>query len=294
MVRALKTVFTGKRLKDEEDLKKHRRTVERLSTVAVPVKKVNIETFYTGTIECESVTPKQGYDESHVIFYIHGGGFICGGIAYARILAAKLAIATGYRTVSFAYRLAPEHPYPAAMEDALAVWEQLMTDGCSPERMLIAGDSAGGNMALCIVRHFIATGQGVPRELLLFSPWTDMTATAGSYEEYGDSDPMLTKEYVQYAVRAYIPEGEDVRDERFSPLNGSFEGFPPVYIMAGRNGILLDDSVRLQERINGCGGRAVLDLEEKGWHVYQQMPFPIANRAMERLAGYVKDEINGK
>ncbi len=272
------------------NIRKRRLSVERLSRLAVPRKKVRIRSFSVGEIACERIRPGAGHDPDHSILYIHGGGFFSGGIVYARILAAKLALATGFTVYSFVYRLAPEHPYPAALEDSFALWDHLAKKGIESCKIWIAGDSAGGNLALCMVQDLIEKKRPVPAGLLLFSPWTDMTATAGSYEKNAKTDPILTRAYVKNASRAYIAGQGRADDRIFSPLFGSFEGFPAVYIMAGRNEILLDDSLRLKDRITAAGGRAVLDIEEKGWHVYQQMPLPIADRAMERLSKFVKSE----
>ena len=121
-----------------------------------------------------------------------------------------------------------------------------------------------------------------------------MTQTAGSYDTNEEYDPILTRQYVNDAAKVYIDGTGDAADKRFSPLFGELGGLPPVYIMAGRNEILLDDSVRLFDGITKLGGKAQLDIEENGWHVYQQMPVPIATRAMKRLAAYVSDQIYGE
>ena len=203
-----------------------------------------------------------------------------------------MAHATGFTTYSFAYRLAPEHPYPAALEDGRAVWDYL-TGLYRADHILLAGDSAGGNLALCLTQQLIRENKPEPRELLLFSPWADMTGTAPSYEENKESDPILTKEFVMGAARSYI-EDRYAEDPAFSPLFGDFAGFPTTYIMAGKNGILLDDSIRLKEKIEEAGGNVWLDIEEKGWHVYQQMPISMAKRAMIRLSEHVSKEIYKK
>ena len=247
----------------------------------------------TGKIPCEEIRPVKSYDPGYVILYCHGGGYICGGLGYAGNLAAKLALATGFRVYSFAYRLAPEHPYPAASEDAAAMWKYITENVADAEHVLLAGDSAGGNMALCLTQKLISEGSLTPRELLLFSPWTDMTCTSESYEANRDIDPILTKEFVMNSAKAYIGENNPA-DPAFSPLFGDFKNFPPVYIMAGRNGILIDDSIKLKERIERAGGTAELDIEEKGWHVYQHMPGALTRRAMKRLASHVSQEIHGK
>ena len=181
---------------------------------------------------------------------------------------------------------------PAALEDAVNVWEYLTKDMFAADHVLVGGDSAGGNLALCLTQKLAAEGKALPRQLLLFSPWTDMTGTAPAYEKHKKDDPILSAEFVMDAAKAYILDA-DPTDPRFSPLFGDFTNFPPTYIMAGRNGILVDDSIRLKERIEACGSKAVLDIEEKGWHVYPQMPLPMARKAMERLSAYVTEEIYG-
>ena len=293
-VKTLKTVnfFAGKAC-TEEEIKRHRKLSDRACRLATPKGDVERRRFSIGSIPCEENKPTSSFNPDYVMLYCHGGGYVSGGLDYAGNLSVKLAMATGFTVYSFAYRLAPEHPYPAAEEDANTVWDYIVKKVAEADHVLLAGDSAGGNMALCLTQRLIAEGKPGPRELLLFSPWTDMTGTSESYETYRDIDPILSKEFVMNSARAYIGE-KDPQDPAFSPLFGSFDHFPPVYIMAGRNGILLDDSIRLKERIEEAGGKAELDIEEKGWHVYQQMPGSMARKAMKRLSEHVSYEIYGK
>lgn len=277
----------------KEELARHRKLADWAGRLATPKDDVSRQRFRLEKLRCEEITPHFAHNPNYVILYCHGGGYVSGGLDYAGNLAVKLALSTGFTTYTFAYRLAPEHPYPEAMEDAMAMWEHITGNAATADHVLLAGDSAGGNMALCLTQQLIAKGQQPPRELLLFSPWTDMTCSSESYELNKETDPILTKEFVTDSVTAYIGD-RDPADAAYSPLLGSFDKFPPVYIMAGRNGILLDDSIRLKERIDDAGGTALLDIEEKGWHVYQQMPTAIAKEAMKRLAAHVSDEIYGK
>ena len=293
-VKTLKTLnFISGKSGSEADLMRHRKRAEWAGRLATPKGDVERRRFQIGEIPCEEFKPSSERASEYVILYCHGGGYVSGGLDYAGNLSTKLAMATGFTVYSFAYRLAPEHPYPAAPEDAAAVWDYLMENIAAADHVLLAGDSAGGNMALCLTQRLISEGKPAPRELLLFSPWTDMTGSSESYVTNQDIDPILTKEFVMDSAKAYMGEN-DPMDPAFSPLFGSFENFPPVYIMAGRNGILLDDSVKLKERIDSSGGKAELDIEEKGWHVYQQMPGSMAKKAMKRLAEHVSDEIYGK
>ena len=275
-----------------EELKKHRKLAEWAGGIATPKGDVEITPFKVGKIRCEAVKPIFAHNPNYAILYAHGGGYVSGGLGYARILSAKMAAATGFTVYSFAYRLAPEHQYPAALEDGLAVWKYLTDNLFSADHILLAGDSAGGNLALCLVQKLISENKPVPKELLLFSPWTDMTGTAGSYEKNAEKDPILTKKFVMGAAHSYI-EDTDLANPAYSPLFGDFKGFPPVFIMAGRNGILLDDSIRLKDKIEEAGGKAWLDIEEKGWHVYQEMPIHMARQAMKRLSAHVSEEIYG-
>ena len=275
----------------EEDLKRQRSAMERAGKLAAPTSDVTVDEFKVKNIACEWVRPDFAHNPQYVILYAHGGGYTCGGLGYARILAAKLAVATGFSVVSFEYRLAPEHKYPAPLEDGMKIWNYLMDKGYSSDKVLLAGDSAGGNLVLCMTMKLIKEELLSPKGLILFSPWTDMTATAKSYEKYKEKDPILTKEYIEGVRDAFIGEDADYADSKYSPLYGDFTSFPPTLIMVGRNELLLDDSVQLQKKIRNAGGEAIIDIEKDGWHVYQQMPLPIATRAMKRVADYVSNLI---
>ena len=294
LMKALKAVnsITGKSV-TEEDLKRQRAGMEMAGRLAAPTSDVTVDSFLIGDISCEWVKPDFAHNPQYVILYAHGGGYTCGGLSYARILAAKLAVATGFSVVSFEYRLAPEHKYPSALLDGLSVWNYLMDKGYGAKQVLFAGDSAGGNLVLCMTRSLMKEKQLSPKCLILFSPWTDMSACSDSYDTYKDKDPILTKDYVIGVREAYIGTDANPEEEIYSPLNGDFKGFPPTLIMVGKNEILLDDSVRLQKKINKAGGKAIIDIEKDGWHVYQQMPLPVAGRSMKRLAKYVSEVIYG-
>ncbi|MCR4688922.1 MAG: alpha/beta hydrolase [Saccharofermentans sp.] len=290
-VKTLKTVnFISGTASSEEEIKRHRKLTDWAGRLATPLGDYERRQFEVGSIPCEEFILSEISDPDYAVLYCHGGGYVSGGLDYAANLAVKLAMATGFKTYSFAYRLAPEDPYPAASDDAYAVWNYLASN---EKNIVLAGDSAGGNMALCLTQSLIAEGRPAPRLLLLFSPWTDMTITAGSYEENKDIDPILTKEAVQNSAKAYLGD-RDPADPAFSPLFGSFEGFPPVCIMVGRNEILIDDSIRLKDKLEEAGIPASLDIEEKGWHVYQQTPTALSRKAMKRLGEYVSCEIDGK
>ncbi len=294
LMKALKAVNSiGGNSLTEEDLRKQRSNMELAGKLAAPTGGVRVEEFSIDNVFCEWVTPDLAHNPTYIILYAHGGGYTCGGLAYARILAAKLAVSTGFSVVSFEYRLAPENQYPAALEDGVKVWNYLMDKGYGAKNVLCAGDSAGGNLVLCLTQKLSSEGKMTPRCLLLFSPWTDMSGTSDSYALYKDKDPILTKEYVMGVRDAYIGLGVDASASIYSPLNGDVKDFPPTLIMVGKNEILFDDSMKLHKKIRKAGIKTEIDIEKGGWHVYQQMPLPIAGRAMKRLSDFVSSEIYG-
>ncbi len=292
LMKALKAVnsITGKSLTDE-DLRRQRQAMELAGKLAAPTGGVTLESFSVEHIPCEWVRPELAHNPTYVILYAHGGGYTCGGLAYARILAAKLALATGFSVVSYEYRLAPENKFPAALEDGIEVWNYLLDKGFDSNHIIVAGDSAGGHLSVCMTQQFLLEGRKPPRMLLLFSPWTDMTAKSKSYQQYDGKDPILTKHYVESVRDVVIGTDVEPADSIYSPLYGAFEHFPPALVQVGKTEILYEDSATLVKKINKVGGRAKLDVEQDGWHVYQQMPLPIASRAMKRLADYVSQEI---
>ena len=292
-MKALKAVnFISDGSVSGQKLMRHRAAMERAGRIA-PKGDVEISEFAVANIACEAIRPEYAHNPEYAVLFVHGGGYVCGGLSYAQILASKMAISTGFTTYTFDYRLAPEHPYPQALEDALAVWDHLTTGRYQPDHVIVAGESAGGNLAICLSQKLAEEKRQVPFRLILFSPWTDMTGTSGSYETNKEVDPILTKEYVLNAAKVYIGDAGDAKDPRFSPLFGDLGNLPETYIMVGRNEILLDDSVGLFDEITDQGGVAYLDIEESGWHVYQQMPVPIASRALKRMSAYISSQVYG-
>ena len=219
---------------------------------------------------------------------IAGGGYTCGQLGYARILASKLALATGFDVLSFEYRLAPEHPFPAAIEDAVAMWDYLMYMGYGARDVIVAGDSAGGNLALELDLKLKEQGRAQPRGLVLFSPWTDMTASGKSYRTCKALDPMLTMEYIAAVREAYTGPDADWSRPCYSPLFADLRGLPPTLVQVGTNEILKSDSERLVENLQKAGVYAQLEVYPECWHVFQQMPIRRAAVAMESAGRFVQ------
>ena len=271
---------------DPEDLDRQRKGQELLGRLVAPMLGMSWEPFDLQGMPAAWVRPERGHDRRHVILYCHGGGYTSGNLGYARILAAKLAGVTGYEVLAFEYRLAPEHTYPAPLEDAMKAWDHLMHLGYGARDVVVAGDSAGGNLALVLTMLLREAGRLLPRRLVLLSPWTDMTASGKSYQEHRDDDPMLTMDYIR-AVRGVYAPGQDLSSPKLSPLFGDLRRFPPVLIQAGTNEILLSDSVRLRDRLVQAGTPCRLEVWPDMWHVFQMFPIKKAAQAMEHIGRFL-------
>ena len=269
-----------------EELEHQRRNQELLGRLTAPMAGMDYEEFSIGTMPAAWTRLKAPHGTRRVILYCHGGGYTSGNLGYSRVLSSKLAHVTGYDVLSFEYRLAPEHPYPAAVEDALRAWDYLMYLGYGAENVTAAGDSAGGNLALVLCTRLKAAGRRLPRALLLMSPWTDMTMSGASYRERAESDPMLTAEYIE-AVRSAYAGGQDYRSPELSPLLGDLRGFPPALIQVGDHEILYSDSATLQEALHRAQVPCRLEVSEGMWHVFQMFPVKKAAAAMESAARFL-------
>ncbi|MEG1858491.1 MAG: alpha/beta hydrolase, partial [Pseudoflavonifractor sp.] len=210
MMRALKMLHSAgsSESMEPEDLERERRGQELLGRLTAPMLGMCWEPFVLAGMNAAWVRPDRGHDHRKAILYCHGGGYTSGNLGYARVLSAKLAAATGFEVLSFEYRLAPEHPFPAAVDDAMRAWDYLMYQGYGARDIVVAGDSAGGNLALVLTSQLKAAGRRLPARLILMSPWTDMTAGGKSYAERTDMDPMITIDYIR-AVRGSYANGHN-------------------------------------------------------------------------------------
>lgn len=289
MMAALKTVHSAASpdSMDQDDLNRQRKGQEVLGRLMSPPIGFSWEPFTRDGMPMAWVRPERGHDRSHVILYCHGGGYTSGNLGYARVLAAKMAGATGCEVLAFQYRLAPEHPYPAALEDAMAAWDYLMYQGWGAGQVILAGDSAGGNLALELTLSLKEDGRLLPGRLVLFSPWTDMTASGDSYRQRAELDPMLTQRYI-YAVRGAYAPGADYRQAQFSPVFGDLAGLPPTLIQVGEREILYSDAQGLHRALIAARVPSVMQSWPDMWHVFQMFPLKAAGEAMGALEDWLR------
>lgn len=292
MMRAIKAVhsISDHTSTTPEDLEHQRAAQELFGRLVTPSLGIRTDSLTVGAIPAEWVSLDHGHDRRHAVLYCHGGGYTCGQLGYARVLASKLALSTGCDVLSFEYRLAPEAPYPSAIDDALRVWDYLMYMGIGARDVIVAGDSAGGNLALELALAVKAQGRSQPCALVLMSPWTDMTMQGASYQKCAALDPMLTHDYIDSCRTAYRGANSTLEweDPSLSPLFADLRGLPPTLIQVGTNEILKSDSINLAKAMTEQEVYAVLEVYPECWHVFQQMPIPHAAQAMESVGRFVQ------
>lgn len=228
-------------------------------------------------------------DAVRTVFYCHGGGYYFCSPASHRPLVFGLAARSGARTFSLDYRLAPEHPFPAALDDALAAYRALLAEGTPPDSIVVAGDSAGGGLALATLVALRDAGDPLPAAGVLFSPWTDLAATGSTIETNDGLDPMFCGAAIGRAARFYVGE-TDPTHPYLSPLYADLSGLPPLLIQASSTEVLLDDARRVAERARAADVEVELEIWPKMPHVWHLWtPFvPEARQALERAAQFVR------
>ena len=209
-----------------------------------------------------------GSDDSRVILYTHGGGFTVGSSASHRKMGGHLAKALACHAFVVDYRLAPEHPFPAQLEDCVAVYRGLLEHGYAASSLIMAGDSAGGNLAVSVPLEAHQQGIPIPAAVIAFSPWVDLEATGSTLLTNRQRDPLVTLEVVEGMIAGFIADGDSPRDPRLNPLYADLQPLPRLYINAGADEALLDDARRLHERAVSCGVDSTISIAEGQLHCF--------------------------
>lgn len=241
-----------------------------------------------GGIDAEWIVPADAAADK-AILYFHGGGFRLGSVASHRDLIARIAESSGCRVLAINYRLAPEHRFPAALEDARAALEWIRTQGFAPDNIALAGDSAGGTLVLTTMLGLRDRGEPLPAAGVLMSPWTDLAATGESYTSRAEADPIHQRSMILSLAKSYLGEGGDASNPSASPLYADLSGLPPLLIQAGDRETVRDDATMLATKAKAAGVAAELQVFDGMIHVFQMFPeIPQAGEAIAAIAAFLR------
>lgn len=239
------------------------------------------------------IIPKDLILKEGVILHLHGGGYICGDLTYAKGYGTVLASKNRIKTLSIEYRLSPENPFPAALEDALDAYIFLLTEGYSSEKIILCGESAGGGLIYSLCVKLKEIGLALPGGLISISPWTDLTMTSNSYIINKSKDPSILGSILKDYTKLYAKD-ESLKNPLISPLFANFTGFPKSIIFVGEYEILLDDSIKLHENLLKANCETVLSIGRKMWHVYLLYNLKENKADNEKISNFILEVQCGK
>jgi len=250
---------------------------------------VSLERSMLAGLPCEWHRPAEA--AAGVMLYLHGGGFVLGGANTHRALVSHLAQQVRMVVVAIDYRRSPEHPFPAARDDALRAYQALLDDGHSPNQIVIAGDSAGGNLSLITGLRLRGVGLPQPAAYVCFSPVTDFTGTQLHAPLVGD--PLIHPAWLAQALALYVPDGLARDDPALSPVFADCRGLAPILIQVGEDEVLLNDSLRMAQQAQAAGVDVVLQRYPDLWHVFQAQAGVLraADRALADVAAFVRSRV---
>jgi acetyl esterase/lipase len=274
---------------DRMTLEERRAYFNRLNEQFPTPQDVRVEPVNANGVQAEWVKAPDASDD-RVILYLHGGGYVVGSPTSHRHLVAALSRASLSSALSIDYRLAPEHPFPAAVEDAVSAYGWLIKEGVAPERIAIAGDSAGGGLTVATMISLRDQEVALPAGGVCISPWTDLTITAESYKTKASVDPMINRDQLSMMAAAYLG-GADARTPLASPLFADLTGLPPLLVHVGSDEVLLDDSLLLAERASAAGVDTTLEIWDDMihvWHFFHPM-LEEARDAITSAAQFIRE-----
>lgn len=283
----LERLFAAQRDPDRP-LDVRRREWEAEARLRVLPKQSRFSRVMAGDVACEWMEmPRVARDR--VFLFLHGGAYHSGSPRTHRLLTAHLSRACHMRVLVPEYRLAPEHPFPAAVKDALAAYGWLLSQGIGENQIVVGGDSAGGGLALTMLLALRKAGAKMPRAAILLAPWTDLTASSQSYRTLRRFDPIITQEALRAAGVWYAGD-RDPADPMLSPLFADLSGLPPMLIHAASDEVMVDDSRLLAERARAHGVDATLKIYDGLWHVFHAagIEIPESRQAIDEIGAYLR------
>ena len=264
----------------DSDVDEQRRLLRELLSAQPLPADVIVTSAELGGVPTAEITV-DGVEPRHIVLYFHGGVYVMGDAALAADLASQVGRRMQAKVISVDYRLAPEHPYPAAVDDALATYQALLDDGVAPSDIVFAGESAGGGLAVATLVNARDRGLPLPAAAFVMSPYVDLTLSGTTMETRRGVDPLLSREALEARVPDYT-SGHDAALGLISPVFADLSGLPPLIIQAGTHEVLLDDAVRLAQRAADDDVEVTLDITPQVPHVFQAY-HPILDEATAAL-----------
>jgi monoterpene epsilon-lactone hydrolase len=265
---------------------------EKFTASFVPAADISFKPVVARGVAAEWVTTPDS-DSSRVVLYFHGGGYTIGSIASYRSFTGRLARATRARLLSVGYRLAPEHPFPAALDDAVSSYRWLLEEGIPPGRIAVVGDSAGGGLALSLAIAIRDAGGPTPATIVAIGPSTDLAREGASVKERAHLDPIINLESSMAHALRYVGTQGNLKHPLASPLYSALHGLPPLLIMVGTHEALFDDSTRFAAKAEAAGVEAQLDIWEEMIHVWPVFAdiLPEGRQAIDKIGDYIRARI---
>jgi epsilon-lactone hydrolase len=290
--RTMKSLLHAKRFLaqkvDPSDIETGRVSLETAGEVFRPIIHIDHIGILANGVSGEWVIPA-GIGSERVILYLHGGAYNAGSSRSHRALAANIAYAAHARALTIDYRLAPEHPYPAALVDAFSAYKWLLEQGIHSEQIVITGDSAGGGLTIALLVALRERRQAMPAAAVVLSPWTDLSDGGKSWHENARVDYVINGPKLKEAARIYL-KGRDPKTPFASPIHANLEGLPPLLIQVGSEEVLLSDSIRLAENARLSGVDVTLDIWEGMQHVWHFAAgfVPEARQAIDKIGEFIR------
>jgi epsilon-lactone hydrolase len=292
IMRACLRVLVKRRLRADPSIEGARRRLELLGRL-VPGPPRSTETIAVdaGGVKADRIATPASRHDRHVL-YLHGGSYVAGWPGIYRDLTWRLATLCRARVLCIDYRLAPEHPFPAALDDAVAAYRWLLAQGADPHRIALMGDSAGGGLVFATMLRLRDEGVELPAAAVAVSPWTDLALTGESLRSNAAIDPLVPVELAPRVVDLYLA-GADPRNPYASPLFGDPTGLPPTLILVGYDDVLRDDAVRMADKMRAGGCRVEIEVWPHMWHVWLMLMrvMPEAKAAIVRIARFMQDRL---
>lgn len=294
-LRAYFQVVMSPALQSQTSLETRRAQLEAIGTRTPLPSDVQVEEVTIDHLTGDWIrTPESLSDR--VVLYLHGGGFVMGSSKAYRFFASALSRLTQSRVFVLNYRLAPEHPFPAALEDSLVAYRWLLSAAVQPKHLILIGDSAGGTLVLGTLIALRDAGISLPAGAILISPALDLTLSGASYTTNAELDIMENRDLMLEVRHMYLGE-RDPRSPEVSPLYANLSGLPPLLVHVGSDEVLLDDSKQVVERVHQAGGSAQLHIGDGMWHVWHvtavRQEFPEGKLALEQIRDFVQQRIAG-